>query len=76
MTYQDLLIQNKQQSQRLEENSQLIEALQFEIAKLKKLIFGAKRERFTSNVDATAQSTLFVYQTKKVVDHQISEIIF
>jgi len=59
MTYQDLLIQNRQQSQQLEEKSQLIDTLQFEIANLKKLIFGARRERFTGNADAATQSTLF-----------------
>jgi len=50
--YEDLLIENRQQSQ-------LIESLQFENANLKKLIFGAKRERFTGSLTDPSQSLLF-----------------
>ncbi len=66
MTHQQLRIKSQQQAQKIEELSQLleekserIEQLEFEIANLNKLVFGAKRERFTGGLADPLQSQLF-----------------
>jgi len=60
METQDLLLENQLLKEELEQSQSKISHLQFQLDELKRLIFGAKSERYISNIHPSQLSLLDV----------------